>query len=268
MSPHHWPPLDPNDWMPTRDTLHQRVRMVGAIAKALAEPHPHWWHAALLPDGTDLVTRPLSGPDGEFIVSVDLAGHSVFVEGGGVVPLDQPCADFVAGIGAALAAVGADVSLDPADFASPDVYDGASVERYAAALTLMVPLLEPAIGSRPGETSPTQVWPHHFDLAATWFSGRLVPGVDPTDVENATELVGLGFSTGDGTVAEPYCYAYAYPTPGGLETAVLPGPAAWHSEGFTGGVLRYGAALGTGDPEGAISAFWRTFLAEAAARMV
>lgn len=268
MTPHSWPSLHPEDWAPTRETLHQRIRVVGSIARGLAVAHPHWWHVALLPDGTDLVTRPLHGPDGHFTVTVDLAGHTVFVEGGGTVPLAGTGGEFLGGMAAALAAVGVDVPLDPADYVSQDEYDPAAVERYTAVLTGLAPLLEGAAGSRPGRHSPAQLWPHHFDLAATWFSGRLVPDVDPLDVENATELVGLGFSTGDATIAEPYCYAYAYPTPEGLSDAVLPTPAAWHDEGFTGGVLPYAEAMESGDPTGAISAFWRTFLAEAAARMV
>jgi len=262
-----WPALDSGDWSPTRDTLHQRIRVVGAVAKALAESHPHWWHVALLPEGAGLVTRPLLGPDGEFTLTVDLSDHTVFVEGGGVVPLDQPGPAFLAGITGALAAAGAEVPLDADDFASSDVYDPEAVQRYAAVLAAATPLLGSAITSLPGETSPVQLWPHHFDLAATWFSGRLVPGADPDDVENAAEIVGLGFSTGDSTVSEAYCYGYAYPTPDGLGAAPLPAPASWHTEGFTGGVLRYGDALATGDPAGAVSAFWRTFLVEAAARM-
>jgi hypothetical protein len=254
-------------WRPTRDTLQQRVRVIGEAAKQLAAPLSHWWHAALVPGDGELTTRPFHGADGAFDVTVDLREHQVHVQGGGFVPLDLPTDHFVAAFVAALSAAGADVDLDPAGFASPDVYDREAVSRFAGAIAHLVPILSSATVSLGGETGPVNLWPHHFDLAVSWLSGRLVPGVDPTDEENAAEQVTLGFSTGDEAIDDPYCFATAYPLPGGLVGSILPSPAEWLSEAFTGGVLRYGAALATGEPSGAIGAFYRTFLAEAAMRM-
>jgi len=262
-----WPELELDAWRATRDTLHQRVRAVGAAAKRLAEPQPHWWHAALVPGDGELATRPLLGADGPFGLVVDLRDHRVFVEGGGVIPLSLPGERFLAALSGALSAAGGEVDLEPDDYPSPDVYDPDAAAHFAAVLGRLAPVLASAPSGVGGGTGPVNFWPHHFDLAVSWFSGRLVPGVDPADEEHAAEQVTLGFSTGDETVDEPYCYATAYPLPDDLVGATLPTPARWITEGFTGGLLPYGAALATGAPDGAIGAFFRTFVAEAALRM-
>lgn len=72
------------------------------------------------------------------------------------------------------------------------------------------------------ETSPVQLWPHHFDLAMLWFSGRPVPDQDRDQEKWADEQMNYGFSTGDAGIPEPYFYATAYPSPAGLTEAQLP----------------------------------------------
>jgi hypothetical protein len=268
MTPNTWPELELEEWNSTRDTLHARIRAIGAAARALAEPLPHWWHIALIPGNLELSTRPLLGADGPFVATVDLAEHHVLVEGGGVVPMSLPGDRFAAAFVGALSAAGAAIDLDPGDFASPDVYEADAARRFGVALGRLVPILASATDAAGGSTGPVNFWPHHFDLAVSWFSGRHVPGVDPADDESAAEQVTLGFSTGDESIAGPYCYATAYPLPEGLVGAMLPSPARWNTAGFTGGVLGYSSALETGEPEGAIGAFFRTFLAEAATRML
>ena len=120
-----------------------------------------------------------------------------------------------------------------------------------------------------GEQSPVQVWPHHFDMALTWFSGRRVPGIDPGDVEAAAEQITVGYSTGDDAVPMPYVYATAYPHPEDLAEGLLPAPGRWTKgrDGFAGGILAYDDAVETGDPGGTILRFLRAFFAEASRRM-
>lgn len=268
MTPNAWPGLELETWLSTRDTLHARIRALGAAAKLLAAPLPHWWHAALVPGDVGLSTRPLIGADGPFVATVDLAEHHVFVEGGGVIPLSLPGERFVAALVGSLSAAGAAIDLASGNFASPDVYEPEAAHRFDVALGRLVPILASATTASGGSTGPVNFWPHNFDLAVSWFSGRHVPGIDPADEERAAEQVTLGFSTGDESIDSPYCYATAYPLPDGLVGATLPSPAQWNTTGFTAGVLRYGAALATGEPEGAMGAFYRTFLAEAALRMM
>jgi hypothetical protein len=46
------------------------------------------------------------------------------------------------------------------------------VERYWQALAQIDILLKQFRGELREETSPVQLWPHHFDLSLVWFSGR------------------------------------------------------------------------------------------------
>jgi hypothetical protein len=82
-----------------------------------------------------------------------------------------------------------------------------------------------------------------MDLSMNWFSGRLVPGVDPAHEENADEQMNFGFVTGDSSIPDAYFYVTAYPAPDNWMELVLPEGAYWHSEGWSGAILPYTAVL-------------------------
>jgi hypothetical protein len=85
--------------------------------------------------------------------------------------------------------------------------------------------------------SPILLYPHHFDLALTWFPW------------NDERQMTVGFSTGDEAVAEPYIYLSAYPEPASFGGLALPAGAHWQSAGFSGAVLPYGALRASTEPE-------------------
>lgn len=135
------------------------------------------------------------------------------------------------------------VELEPLVDEPPFTYDPTAASRYRRSINWSAGVLAALKGRLREETSPIQVFPHHFDLAMSWFSGRLVPGVDPTDEENADEQMGFGFVTGDESIADAYYYATAYPQPEGWTDLALPDGAYWHTEGWTGAILPYSALL-------------------------
>ena len=90
-----------------------------------------------------------------------------------------------------------------------------------------------------------------------WFSGRLVPDVDPADEEKADEQMNFGFLTGDGSIEDAYIYATAYPAPEGWAALDLPDGAYWHTEGWTGAILPYAAVAAAADPRGELLGFVR-----------
>ena len=73
-------------------------------------------------------------------------------------------------------------------------------------------------------------WPHHFDVAA------LLP-LDPDGDPEQARAVGVGFSPGDRSYAEPYFYVSPWPYPDAGELPRLPEGARWHTEGWVGLVL-------------------------------
>jgi hypothetical protein len=118
-------------------------------------------------------------------------------------------------------------------------------------------LLKQFRGELREETSEVQIFPHHFDLSFAWFSGRLVPGRDPRDAENADEQMTFGFSTGDEGTPDPYFYATAYPLPEGFLAKPLPEPASWHLEGWKGALLPYSSWVNQPDPQPRLLDFLR-----------
>ncbi len=79
-----------------------------------------------------------------------------------------------------------------------------------------------------GVPTPVYGWPHHFDVALL----HVIEGQG-----EAMRSVGVGLSPGDQSYAEPYVYVTPWPYP---EAALPPLPAGgrWHTEGWTGAVLR------------------------------
>ncbi len=263
-----FPSLDDAQWSRTRDSLHQRARMVGAVPRALAPTDPHWWHIALLPTGRTWATRTMEGEGREFRILADLQAHDLVVSNPvsfDSVPLVTPIRDLVAWLVEAVGDQGRTIDLDPSDFAPDAPYDAGAADQLAAAMESVTAVLHTVAQRIGGDQSPTQLWPHHFDIAMSWFSGRLVPGVDPDDLERAAESVTVGFSFGDEQIPEPYVYATAYPFPDGLRGMDPPGPArcTTTSDGFDGAVITYADARDTGRPADTIAEFLITFHAAA-----
>ncbi len=82
---------------------------------------------------------------------------------------------------------------------------------------------------RPGPTE-ARIWPHHYDL------GLLLP-LEEGDLERVP-AVGVGLSPGDTLFNEPYFYVRPYPVNSFRTLPPLPAPAGWHTEQFTGAIIR------------------------------
>ncbi len=257
-----WPAIPLHDWRETRDTLHQRARAVGAIPRALADPHPHWWHISLRAGPDGLSTVPLQGVRAQGVrIVLDPHRHTIRF-GDEEIAADLPMGEIAGRLAAAFG-----VSLDPEDLASPERYDRAAVARSAMALDSVVAVFDGFRDRLAEHTSPVHMWPHHMDLALTWFSGRTVPDTDPADPDINREQASIGFSTGDEGTAEPYFYGIAYPFPEDLADAELPGAARWITGAYTGALLPYAAVIDTPDPKATLRSFLEAFYSAAAGRM-
>jgi hypothetical protein len=87
-----------------------------------------------------------------------------------------------------------------------------------------------AIAGEHEGASAVRCWPHHFDTATL-----LARGGDRS--------IGVGFSPGDSSYAEPYFYVTPWPYPKrGTTLPSLPS-GSWHLEGWTGAVLLGGSIV-------------------------
>ncbi len=241
-----FPALKLEDWRETRDALHDYARVLGFFRRELTPPQKHWWHITLNVSARGLTTTPIPSGTGAVELTLDPAKQRVevaFTDGReeSIRLRGQSAKALGEAIGGALGDDGQRI-FSAATFAEAEhEYDRAAASRYWSALVGADLAFKEFKGTLREETGPVHIFPHHFDLSLNWFSGRRVPDVDPADAENADEQMNFGFVTGDGSVAEAYFYATAYPLPDGLTDGELPEGAYWHTEGFTGAVMPYAA---------------------------
>lgn len=259
------PSLSLHNWQLTRNTIQGYTQVVGKIRRVLSPPQKHWGHASLFANASGLTTSPI--PDGliTFEIRLEFSSHQVIVINSlnekWCKPLrGQPVATFYEELLVTLKNMGVVVKIDGSLFEDQThgFYDFDWVERYWRALSWIDARFKRFKGELHGETSPVQIWPHHFDLAMLWFSGRKVPGVDPQNDEYADEQMNFGFSSGDEEIPEAYFYATSYPVLAGLDEVSLPSGAYWHRQGWQGAVMAYADVVSQEDPEKALLSFLHT----------
>ena len=247
----------------TRDALHAYAGIPGAVLKNCRKRRKHWWHASLRPSLRGLTTGIVYA-DVNYEIELDLACSRLQVKTADRLSISealtgQPVGELANTLRAALAAVGAGDPLAAQSFDVSQGFPAYSIEQsdvMQRALIFIAGVLEEFRASIREETSPIQLWPHHFDLSMIWLPGDKVPGIDVTDEESADKQVNFGFTFGDAGIAEPYFYVTAYPLPEHLPGLELPEPAKWHSEGFSGAVLHYGDLVQLPDPRGFLLELW------------
>ena len=265
-------PLPLPQWIGTRDTLQGYASVLGKIRRSLTPYQRHWWHVSLRVSASGLTTTPIPAPQGSFELGLDLTRHRAwFAASTGdrdtLALSGRPATELLDWAVHRAGVVGAEPSLERQDHpGEAGSYDRDAAGRYFRALVRIDSALKSFGGALRGPTSPVQLFPHHFDLSMNWFSGRLVPGVDPEDEESADEQMNFGFSTGDGYVPDAYFYATAYPLPEDLPRTDMPPGATWHTEGARMAVLPYTELLGEAGDEPLRS--FLTTLQQAGARLM
>jgi hypothetical protein len=216
----------------------------------------HWWHITLSVSSRGLTTTPFPIAGQQLELTLDLATHQlVFDSADGwrtALPLaGQSAAALCRQSAAVLAAANIDLEPNLLDaFSGEEIlsYDVQAIDRFRRVINGVDSVFKGFKGGLREETSPVQIFPHHMDLSMNWFSGRLVPGVDPTQEETADEQMNFGFVTGDSSIPDAYFYVTAYPAPDKWMELALPEGAYWHTEGWSGAILPYTAVLEAGRP--------------------
>jgi len=268
MTKHRFPELDSDAMKVTRDALHAYARVLGGWLATMRARRKHWWHASLRPSLKGLTTGVVrAGAD--FELELDFIASQLRVR---AMEKDltedltgQSAASIASWLDETLAVIGVDPSLAPGDKVR-------GRQQFAGYSTPQASSLQHALGSvsaaledfRAGireETSPIQLWPHHFDLSMIWLPGHKVPDQDPADEEHADKQMNFGFVFGDEGIDEPYFYVTAYPLPDALPMVELPAETTWKSEGFSGAVLLYKELVVMNDPAAYLQDVWSRLLA-------
>lgn len=219
-----FPALDLTTWHKTRDTLQIYAKLLGKIQQSLIPAQRHFWHYGLVVSENGIKTQDF---DGKHLL-LNLKSHQLELIGAKASKILSLAGQTASTIceQALIMLENQDVNatIDQSLFtdSKPLVYVPSQAEQFAVALSHIADLTKAFKAELKGESSPVQLFPHHFDLSLTWFSGRKVPGKDPDDEDASDESVGFGFSTGDEDIPEAYLYVTAYPTPNKWNQAELP----------------------------------------------
>lgn len=274
MTERTFPALDPVAISATRDALHAWSRVLGGWLKSARARRKHWWHASLRPTVRGLGTGVVhAGAD--FDIELDCVNSELRVRtarGEAVEALTgQPSAGLATWLDGELAGAGVDAALAPGgDVRGREAFAGYEPRRarqLQRALASVATALEDFRAGIREETSPIQVWPHHFDLSMIWLPGSKVPGQDPADEEHADKQMNFGFVFGDESITEPYLYVTAYPLPDALAETDLPAGSNWRSDGFSGAVLLYRDLAAVDDPSAYLQDLWSRMLAAGQAHL-
>ncbi|MDJ0498611.1 MAG: DUF5996 family protein [Acidimicrobiia bacterium] len=242
----------PDDWEPTRATLHLYAHALGVIARAHAVPNENWWHISLKvrPSGLCTDTMPLPG-GGTFDLRMDFRTQEAVLEtsGGEVRAVSMAAGRTGSEFGRELIGVVGEFGIS-ADYATekfaddePRPYDPAGAEGFFQALVNIDHNLEIHRSSLMGAVGPLQVWPHGFDLSFEWFGTRVV-GKEEGGATTSPAQLNLGFYP----AGRPYFYSNPSPFDPSLVDIELPAPAEWHTEGWEGSILYYDDLLKTDEP--------------------
>ena len=260
---------------PTRDALHAYSRILGDRLKAYKPKRKHWWHASLRPSLTGLTSGVIHA-EIDFELALDLRESLLTATTSKGARLSeglkgQSAADLAQVIDGFLAESGINTDgVSTPEQPSRDGYSGYSVKQSEilgkALAAISAAMAEFRAGIRE-ETSPIQVWPHHFDLSMLWLPGAKIEGQDPDNEEYSDKQMNFGFTFGDEGIPEPYFYVTAYPLPKAFADMKLPPGTQWQSAGFSGAVLLYKTLLQSSDPYGYLLDLWEELLAAGRAEM-
>ena len=262
------PALNPQNITPAKTALHAWSGILGSWLKSVRPKRKHWWHASLRPSLHGLTTGVVhAGIDFELELNLRASQLQCRTSAGDhiVEPLrGQSPAQLASVIQDFLVSAGIDEKLIPQTTCSEtnfDQYSVAQARQMGVALNSVATVMcEFQAGIRE-ETSPIQLWPHHFDLSMIWLPGSKIPGQDPDNEEYSDQQMNFGFTFGDEGIPEPYFYVTAYPLPDAPPRVPLPPGTQWHSDGFNGAVLLYRTMTQTDDPNAYLLTLWKTLLA-------
>ena len=268
MTAQRFPDLDAHSITGTRDALHAYARVVGAWLKTCQPKRKHWWHASLRPSLSGLSTGVIhAGVDIELelnLIESQLRGRTSVGErmteslhGQSPLELARSIQKFMHAAGVSSDCIPELNGVGSEELAGFDPEYAFKIGRAINAVSATLKQFRAGIRE---ETSPIQLWPHHFDLSMLWLPGAKIAGQDPDNEEYADKQMNFGFAFGDETIPEPYFYVTAYPFPDALTNLSLPVGTSWKTDGFSGAVLSYAELVKNTDPQSYLISLWSQLL--------
>ena len=238
-----FPELQEQQYIKTRRRIHSVAKLVGRLREALVQPiakNDNIWLSIV---SKGFCTPPMSalneleiGFNAE-ILAVEIADNknrygSVTVTG---KTLNELCAEVLEELKADFG-VTPHVTAGEFDNERKIEIDPEAAQEFLLQFVNFSELLSSfhkGIPFNDGIKSQICLWPHHFDNAFKWFSGRKIDEID--------EFMGIGVSNGDEMYELPYVYITLYPELRKMNTLDIPEGAHLHDSGWQGLLLTYEA---------------------------
>ncbi len=239
----NFPSLQEQQYVKTRRRIHSIAELIGKFREVMVQPiakNDNLWLSVV---NKGFCTPPMNslneleiGFNAE-ILCVEIANNqnkyvSISVTG---KSLNELCAEMLEALKNDFS-VNADLTADDFDKARKIEVDPEEAKKFLMQFVNFFDLLtafHKKIAFNDGVKTQINLWPHHFDNAFKWFSGRKIDEID--------EFMGIGVSNGDDMYELPYIYMTIYPELRKMNTLELPEGAHLHDSGWQGLLLTYEA---------------------------
>lgn len=257
-----------SNWAPTRETLSLYAVAIGVVPRALADPHPKWWHISLKVQDQGAATDPIPHPGSAgdtFQLLMNLNTHTVDIStsNGELQRLSMTdglsATDFGNQLLANLSDLGIEGDFEREKYGNDDprTYDPQAANSFGDILLKTAEVLELHKAGLKGETGLVQLWPHNFDLAFEWFGTRSIPYGEGEDATELPSQINFGLAPGDSSHAEAYFYSNPWPFEESLIDHKLPGSARWFTESWQGTLLPLADIAGDDAGEKELAAYFK-----------
>ena len=259
-----WPDLGTEGFAESRSGLNAFARLLGAYPRACAPRRRHWWHISLKPAVDGFRTGVLRSNEClfELVLNFDTQNITLVITGANAHEFSiqgESAASLKNKLDSVLSRHSIVIELDEGKFETEHYQiDRESASRLGQVYGRLAQCFARFRAGLPVETSPIQLWPHHFDLAMLVLTGRKIPGHDPENEEYSDEQLNFGFVPGDDGIREPYFFITLYDHSERLAGVSLPDEAYFHTNGWNGIVMLYNAFRKNPQAESMLLTLWQS----------
>jgi hypothetical protein len=274
-----WPALPYTEWIPTYETLHRWLQIIGKFKVRNTPWLNHSWNSTFSVTARGLSTNAIALDERILTIDFDFLSHKLIIQDSSgrffeMLLKNESVSSFHARFLSALKSFEVDANFsgipdecaDVIPFADDEIhctYNPDQAENFFQVLVRVANVFQEFRADFVGKSSPVHFFWGSFDLAISRFSGKEapehpggVPHLSNVIVREAYshEVMSCGFWPGNDTYPQAAFYAYAYPEPKDFSLIPVPNEAFYHT-GLHEFILDYEVVRASEDPAGLIRDF-------------
>lgn len=280
--PDIWPELPLKVWKETYDSLHIWMQIAGKVRLQLSPHINHWWQVPFYVTSRGLSSSLIPYGIRTFEILFNFFDHRLTIETSDGEQKSMwlhagPVSEFYSDFMDMLQLLDINVKIRPVPTEMPNpipfyedrihrAYDPEYAHRFWRILMQTERVMKQFRSNFVGKCSPIHFFWGGFDLALTYFSGRVAPRHPPVpftpdfvSVEAYShEVSSCGFWPGGGPIQEPAFYAYTYPEPAEYKTSAVGPNASFYNEEMGEFILPYDSVRTAQNPDEELLTFLQT----------